>query len=108
MSRLYLYGALIAAALAFAGVIYAKGRIDAAHKAELAAQAEQLASLTAAIERERALREADAIRAKADAAKRVELESLLMELDDHAENSESGGAVCLDPADTERLLKLWR
>lgn len=103
--RLLAGGAII---LAVVGVIYGKGRLDQAHKADMAA-------LRAELTAEREIRERHQIASAKYAeaytrsqARLTEFNKLNMELESYVETLESADRVCLDPADTGQLRKLWQ
>lgn len=98
----YFYLAIVLGALAAVGAIYAKGRIDANHKAELTSIKMELAYQEAAalVARQAAL--ADAEKAKAFAAEKAALEILIDELEVQGSDNQ-----CLGAPSVERLRQLW-
>lgn len=103
--KVYLIVAALAAAVA--GGIYAKGRIDAAHKAEKARLEQQLEDLAKLLYAEREARRQDYLAAQRDAEAKADLERRIEELDQYVDELEDRDRVCLDDADAERLRKLW-
>lgn len=105
--KLYIYGAIALLLLAGIGTIYAKGRMDAAHKAEVEELKGSLKHAIETADRERKARLADAILATENAKRKAALETKIGELDAYVESLEDRDRVCLDGRDTERLRDLW-
>ena len=102
--KLAIYAAIVVAILSGVTGIYLKGRYDAKHAAELDTLKRTIALVS--VQKERA-EEA----AKQDAKKLVELEAelasyeiLVTEIEHELEDPDR---VCLDPADVERLRRLF-
>lgn len=104
--RIYAYLAGVLVVLAVVGAIYAKGRLDAGHAAQLADLQKRITQLQATAEQERKARVLDTIQAKLDADDMADLAKRITELNDYAESL--GAAACFDDTDTERLRTLWR
>lgn len=102
-ARLILAGIAIAAVLAVAGGLYAKGRIDAAHAQETALLKGQLAFEREQARKARAAAIADQMAAEAAAADVSDLEAKIQELTNATANP---GNACLDDADVGRLRQL--
>lgn len=97
--RLVLIGAAVTAALAAAGGLYLKGRLDAAHAAELAA----LRAERAAVARGLAAREAQGrILARSAETMRQRIE----ELERYVDTMDDPDRECLSAGDVERLRAL--
>lgn len=110
--RGYLYLAIVLGALGAVGAIYAKGRIDASHAAEMSSIKDTLALERAARIRADNAAIADAEKLKTFAAENAALEIYIDELQHEAEAvptdpANPKGNVCLGPAGVERLRKLW-
>lgn len=103
-----LYAYLVVAFVVAAGLagLYAKGRLDARHAAQLASLQQEVFRLKASAEQERKARVLDTIQAKLDAEDKADLANRITELNTYAESL--AGAACLDDTDTERLRTLWR
>lgn len=99
----YLLLALVLIAIAVAGGIYAKGRLDATHKAQMDALEATISAIKEAAEAERLARLADNAQAMEDAAALDALEAANKELLDALSAPDT---VCLPPADADRLRKL--
>lgn len=96
-----LYTVLI---LAVAGGVYTKGRMDANHKAEVAALTKQRDALAHAIKVAEAVTKADKAQAAKDAEALSAYEDKVNELIAGIEDARS---ECLSLNDTSRLLQLW-
>lgn len=99
----YLLLALVLGGLALAGGIYAKGRLDATHKAAMSALQQTIDDLQAAQEADRLARLADTAQAREDATALAALEAANKELLDALSAPDT---VCLPPADADKLRKL--
>lgn len=103
-AKWYLLAAAVVAGLAGVGLIYAKGRLDAAHAAQLRDLQEDIKRADQRAEAERLARLADNQQAALDAAQQEALEAQIVELQDGLEDATR---ECLTGADTDRLRKLW-
>lgn len=99
--------AAVLAVLAVVGGIYAKGRLDASHAAEVARLEENLAIAQRNAEREREARAVDAINLVASRQRLDLLQTKTDELLEYINELEDASRVCLSGADTERLRRLW-
>ena len=93
--------------LLIVGGIYAKGRIDSNHKAEVAQLTETLELTKSTLATEKIARQGDTILATEAAKRQNALKLKIGNLNDYVETLEVTGAVCLDGTDTERLRDLW-
>lgn len=106
-ARLYLWLGAAAIIGAVALGIYGKGRLDAAHKAEVARLELNLRTATQMLELERTARQQDAIVAAENARRKAALQQTIKELDDYVASLEDRDRECLSGADIERLRNLW-
>jgi hypothetical protein len=98
----YFYLAVVLGIIASVGAIYAKGRIDASHKAEMTSIKMELAYQEAAALAAKQAALADAERAKAFAAENAALEIVIDELEIQGSDNQ-----CLGAPSVERLRQLW-
>lgn len=98
--KAYLWAFILAGALALAGGVYAKGRLDASHAAETASLRASLKGLEDAAEADRLKRIADTVQAKID---REELAALELTYKDLLNDLQTPDAECLLPRDADRL-----
>jgi hypothetical protein len=108
MTPVYKWLASLLAVLAVVGIIYGKGRLDSAHKAELAEVTSQLAEVTQLRKLEKSAYAADALLAKAQADKLVHLNSELTGLNAYVDALQDADRECLSGADTDKLRQLWQ
>lgn len=107
-ARLYAYIALAVLVLGAVGAIYAKGRIDAAHKQEVQRLKDDLQKAKDAAEREANARKQDAIIATENAKRKAVLEKQVAEMEAYVDTLEDRDSVCLSTHDVDRLRNLWR
>lgn len=107
MNVIYKWIVAIVAVLVVVGGIYAKGHLDAKHKAELADVQSQLSLAQTQINKEREARVADARLAQEAAARSAELKAKVTNLQEYVETLEDANRECLSGADTQRLRNLW-
>jgi hypothetical protein len=108
MTTVYKWLATLLAVLAVVGIIYGKGRLDSAHKAELAAVQEQLVKAEILRKAEAAARAADTELAQAQAARLSQLNSDISGLNAYVDALQDADRECLSGADTDKLRQLWR
>ncbi|PLP55543.1 hypothetical protein CYK37_30090 [Mesorhizobium loti] len=106
--RIYGYLAGLVVILTIIGVVYGKGRLDAAHKAELRATQIELSAAVKVIEGERKARQQDAIRATEAAKRQASLNTKIDELNAYVDTLEDADRECLSGPDVERLRDLWK
>lgn len=94
--------------LALVGGIYAKGRIDSKHAAEIALMKADLATAELVIASDKAKRVADANLAKEQAEQIGELKSKAQSIQEYADALEDAGRECLSGADVGQLHHLWK
>ena len=94
--------------LAVVGGIYAKGRIDARHAAEVASIKRDLATAENVIQLEREARTADAALAHAQAQRINTLTAKSDAIQEYADALEDARRECLSGADSDRLRDLWK
>jgi hypothetical protein len=94
--------------LALVGGIYAKGRIDSKHAAEIASIRDELATAELVIASDKAKRVSDANLAKEQAEKLWELKAHAQSIQEYADALEDAGRECLSGADNDRLRDLWK
>lgn len=102
--------ALVAALIALMGAgaaLYAKGRVDAAHVAEIADLKDKLRFAEVVNATWKKVAAEDAKRAADAASRAADLNSKIDELNAYIETMEDRDRVCLDEPDTERLRDLW-
>jgi hypothetical protein len=87
--------------------IYAKGRIDASHAAEVSKIKQERSEALKRLELIQDAYKEDSLRYQNSLLKIQTLQSKVDGLNDYIESSESGSTVCIDPAGTDRLRNLW-
>jgi hypothetical protein len=100
----YLYLAAVLAILAAVGGIYAKGRLDANHAAQLAALQQQVAKLHAQAKADAAAAKLDTIQAKLDAE---DLYAAAQRTQDLMDKLNAPDTVCFDDHDAGLVRDLW-
>ena len=107
-SKLYGWLAGFLAILTVVGVIYGKGRLDAAHKAEMETVRQDLAVATETIRVEKEARREDAILATENSKRQAALNLKITGLEDYVETLQDRNRECLSGADADRLRDLWQ
>jgi outer membrane murein-binding lipoprotein Lpp len=108
MTTVYKWLATLLAVLAVVGIIYGKGRLDSAHKAELASVTDQLTEAKQLRSLEQAARSADNGLAKAQATRLYQLSSDIDGLNAYVDALQDADRECLTGADTDKLRQLWQ
>lgn len=99
-SKLLRFIAPVLLVLSIVGLIYGKGRMDAAHEAELL-------ELRQALKIEEEARIADAYQALASSKRLAQLDTKVKTMEEYVEKLEDANRVCLSNADTDSLRNLW-
>ncbi|MBY5581850.1 hypothetical protein [Rhizobium leguminosarum] len=108
MTTVYKWLASLLAVLAVVGIIYGKGRLDSAHKAELASVKSELLEVKALRKLEQDARAADAALAKTQAKRLTHLSSEITGLNAYVDALQDADRECLSGADTDKLRQLWQ
>ncbi len=107
LNKLYGWLAGLVAVLAVVGVIYGKGRLDAAHKSEMAGLRHDLTVAQETLDKEKNAREQDAILATEQSKRQAALTLKINGLETYVASLQDGNRECLDARDTDRLRDLW-
>jgi adenylate kinase len=108
MTTVYKWLATLLAVLAVVGIIYGKGRLDSAHKAELAVVQDKLAQVELYRKLETQSRAADTVLAQTQAARLSQLNTDIDGLNAYVDALQDADRECLTGADTDKLRQLWR
>lgn len=106
--KIYGYLAALMVILLVVGGVYAKGRLDKAHEAEVARLKEQLELVVYLKQKNQEAYEIDAAAYEKAEARLNTLSTQVTNLQEYADALEDANAQCLAGPDVDRLRDLWK